>query len=149
VGDSQDGLLADTRRESGAVEQVSAEAQERTSQLGVTHQGRHEVAGALGVAPLWGQHPGQGLLDSLVPLVGGQRLQAHPQSPLGFHPVTLAERESYSHLQLTDWHDSHGWSIPTVDPSSRWSRDGLWRTCRNNRWMLILTSREDSFQLVI
>src|SRR5271163_2494004 len=78
--DPQDDLLADARRQRRPVQQVTAEPEIRAGQLRMTHQGGQDVAGALRISPLLGQHAGYRMPGSVVPLVRRQRGQTHTTS---------------------------------------------------------------------
>src|SRR5277367_6857002 len=78
--DPQDDLLADARRQRRPVEQVTAEAEIRAGQLRMAYQGRQHVAGVARIAPLLGQHAGDRMPGSVVPLVRRQRGQTHTAS---------------------------------------------------------------------
>src|SRR6201987_5439264 len=78
--DPQDDLLADARRQRRPVEQVTAEAEIRAGQLRMAYQGRQQVAGVARIAPLLGQHAGDRMPGSVVPLARRQRGQTHTAS---------------------------------------------------------------------
>ena len=78
---------------------MDVEPEKRLGQRGVVSEGGQRVVGV--ARAVRGQHGRKRPLDSLIPLISRQRRQAHREGPLG-------QRESYSHFQLTDLHDSLG-----------------------------------------
>ena len=69
--DPQDGEFADARRQRGRIQEVDVEPEKRLRQRGVIDERRKCVGGVPRVAAFRGQHDGQRLLDSLVPLSAG------------------------------------------------------------------------------
>ena len=142
VRDAQDRQLAQPVGQRRAEHQMVVEAQERPGELGVTHERREQIARRFRIAALRRQHARQRVIDSVVPLVRGERGHTRTGWFLSFTRI----RFSYFANRFPPFQQMVN---PTVQMCRSVtchlsSNDAAWGPYEGFR-TLILAAREDSF----